>query len=271
MPPASVHSKALSKSVSSEDHLFETISFMRSNGLRSALPALTRAYARAAASLYHTLMEWSALVQMTFSLKVQSNPPDPGTLLSTSSLYTDVTGSARQLFAVIAVERTYVLSANPKASASWGTFVLSLPEKMPCSAKARKDGTSLMTTVNADWTEVVKFCITELSSESMFPSCMNCESRVPFGQMAAATPGACCKPVSNVFPAAAAAAETPAPISGSPMNARPAVRAVRRSPRIKLVFCWGSSSVMRGWATSNEDSTEGVKAPYQLVKYLFIE
>lgn len=78
-------------------------------------------------------------------------------------------------------------------------------------------------------------------------------SDVPVGQIACATPGACCNPVTKAFPTTVAASVTTeaasaaAPISGKPMNARPAERAVSMSSKIRLVFFLGSITVTIDW------------------------
>lgn len=78
-------------------------------------------------------------------------------------------------------------------------------------------------------------------------------SNVPEGQIACATAGACWNPVTKALPMVVAASVTApaasaaAPISGKPMNARPAERAVSMSSKIRLVLFLGSTSVTIDW------------------------
>ena len=61
---------------------------------------------------------------------------------------------------------------------------------------------------------------------------------VPVGQIALATLGACCRPTTRVSEAeviASSIANSAALTSGAARKARPAVRAVRMSPRTRLV------------------------------------
>ena len=67
--------------------------------------------------------------------------------------------------------------------------------------------------------------------------------------MAFATEGASCKPVTSAEAAVPAKPES----SGAAMNDRPAVRAVRRSLRKRLVFWIGSILRMRGWLMSKPE------------------
>lgn len=67
--------------------------------------------------------------------------------------------------------------------------------------------------------------------------------------MAFATDGASCNP----FTSASAAVPTRPESSGAAMNDKPAVRALRMSPRRTLVFWMGSISRMRGWLISKPD------------------
>lgn len=63
---------------------------------------------------------------------------------------------------------------------------------------------------------------------------------VPVGQIALATPGACCNPVTKALVATPTPAATSGPTAG--IKARPAVSAVSTSPRKEFVFFSGSTS-----------------------------
>ena len=127
---------------------------------------------------------------------------------------------------------------------SSGRDTWSWPEKAPSCAKAMNEGTSLMTVARALTTPVVKFSCTLASSALMLASWIVWESSVPAGQIALATPGACCSAVTRTVTPAFVAADTPSPMPG--MNASPAVRAVKRSVRSKRVCCFGSTALMMG-------------------------
>lgn len=57
----------------------------------------------------------------------------------------------------------------------------------------------------------------------------------------------------NPFNSASTAVPAKPESSGAAMNVKPAVRAVRRSPRRTLVFLMGSISRIRGWLISKPD------------------
>ena len=96
---------------------------------------------------------------------------------------------------------------------------------------------------------------------------------MPVGQMALATPGACCKPATRALAAVAVASSMPkaaADISGTDRKANPPVKAVRTSPRIKLDVLSGSTRVMREGIMRAAWELAKFRAKYQFVKKLFI-
>ena len=91
--------------------------------------------------------------------------------------------------------------------------------------------------------------------------------------MALATPGACCKPTTRVLAAVAVASsrsKAAADISGTDRKAKPAVKAVRTSPRTKLEFLSGSTRVIRERIMRAAWELAKFRTRYQVVNRLFI-
>ena len=96
---------------------------------------------------------------------------------------------------------------------------------------------------------------------------------MPAGQIALLTPGACCKAVTSAFPAITVASSIPkatADISGTERNAKPALKAVKMSPRMKLEVLSGSTRVINDGIMSAARELAKFRARYQFVKNLFI-
>lgn len=108
------------------------------------------------------------------------------------------------------------------------------------------------------------------SSLSRLPICMDCESCVPLGHMAAATLGACWRAFTKTCPAAAATPEMRGPASGPAMNDRPTDSAVRIWLRRTFVFCGGSISVTMDWILSCALVVANARALYHVVKKLLM-
>ena len=96
---------------------------------------------------------------------------------------------------------------------------------------------------------------------------------MPVGQIALLTPGACCKAVTSAFAAVTVVSSIPkaaADISGTERKAKPALKAVKMSPRMKLEVLSGSTRVIREGIMRAACELAKFRARYQFVKKLFI-
>ena len=173
----------------------------------------------------------------------------------------------------MAVDTRNVFNPKSRPFTAFGNEYGVPPLHAPVDANFTNDGTSVISSSNPPSIMSPMSLSKSPSFPAMSPICTNWELKVPVGQMALATPGACCNPATRALAAVAVASSMPkavADISGTDKKAKPAVRAVRTSPRTKLVFLSGSTRVIKDGIMRAAWELAKFRAKYQFVKKLFI-